>query len=242
MAAGDGNETGETGDTGTGTGAAGGTGGEGTETRIPKARFDTVIRERNEARGELEAARARIAELEGAQTSAVEAVRTTMAAQLNTANTALADAQTRAQGLEGRVSELETARAEDMALVGLGLSVGEDGKLDPEGRRVARSLYDGVPEADRPEGGFAAWLGNLGDGEGKTAVPAGLAAYLPQDEPEGTRRRRPRANLGVRPELPNGGGASLQAIREAKAHGQQTGDWSRFRKLMGAKVESSTSN
>jgi hypothetical protein len=98
----------------------------------------------------------------------------------------------RTSDLQAQLDAERAARAEDKALFGAGLT-------DEDAQDAARMLYAKVPEADRPEGGIAAWLDGFGEGEGKTAPPRLLAPFLgaPEQKPTQSRGRPTRAQEAV---------------------------------------------
>ena len=93
-------------------------------------------------------------------------------------------------------------------------------------------LYSKVPEADRPEGGIAAWLGGFGEGEGKTAPPRLLAPFLGAPEQKPTPKpRTPDKGAGGGPSGSNNE-VTAEALRAARLEAQRTGNWEKFDALV----------
>lgn len=196
-------------------GAAGTTGATGTEPpkSVPYSRFAEVVKEKNDA-------------VERAKTAEERA--------------------TTADTLAGQVRELTTkletsskSWATEKAILAAGIN-------DDAGIFVTRSLYETIPEKDRPS--VADWLGTLKKDPSKAPRPlqpylqaevaAGAAgattgaAAETKKEPEPQGKGMPRTTGTEKPagEV-TGETISAEKIRQAREHGQKTGDWTEYEKL-----------
>ncbi len=144
----------------------------------------------------------------------------------------------------GQVEQVQSAfdqfkqqAADDLVLAELG--------MDRAGRKVARALFEDVPEADRPEGGLSAWIKQ--HRESPDAAPRPLQAYFQTPSPSTpapspatgtppssrTPSPAPSPSQGQTGSPPSTTGTEItaEALREARELGRRTGDYSRFREL-----------
>jgi hypothetical protein len=125
--------------------------------------------------------------------------------------------------------------ADDLVLAELG--------VDGSGRKVARTLFQDVPEAERPEGGLQAWVRSMR--EDPTAAPRPMRPYFDASPapapapPQGSPSPPPDPASGASGSPPSTtqGEVSAEAIRAAREKGARTGDWTTFRKLTGQQPE-----
>lgn len=140
-----------------------------------------------------------------------------------------------AQTLAARIAELEATHAkaaaswaEERAFIASGLGG------DQEAMDVARFAYSRLPdtaEAPRPE--LGAWLAEIK--ADPTKAPRALHGYLQAPAPAApTGPAVPKPVVGTGRPPATDGGVNAQAIREATAQAQRSGDWSTFDALTAA--------
>lgn len=159
--------------------------------RVPYDRFAAVLRERDEARKQLE-------DLGGQ----VDALKTQQ-------ETALADLR---QEAAKQVKELQLRHVEDLALVDAGFG-------DPLGRAALRQAWEAQPKADRGESPSAWWSSMMearaahaeDDSKPAPSVPATLRGYLPQEEAPPANNQRRGAPPPKAPKARGGGGELPEA-------------------------------
>lgn len=137
------------------------------------------------------------------------------------------DLTTKIEQLTGDLDGLRTRHAEDLALTRVGLT-------DGEAQAVARTLFNRIPDKERPEGGFSAWVEGL-TGEG-AAVPKALQGYLGGGEAGGTGGTGGGTGKGGQGGGSVGSGKPVTeaALRAARQKALQTGNWTEFEKLAAA--------
>jgi|AACY02.1.fsa_nt_gi hypothetical protein len=196
------------------TGAGGAEGGAPPEKTIPYSRFQEVVRQKQELAAKLDAT--------GAEVQALSEKVATVGALTETIAKLKAEQQRTVAGYEER-----------LALVSFGIN-------DAEGQTVARALYNGLPDAERPKS-IADYLGQFkGDSEDAPAPPRALAPYLQpaQAAPQEKSTPFPGGPKG-QPTPPRAPGVTADALRAAREKGQRSGDWSDYKALrnsMGANI------
>jgi len=193
-------------------GAAKGGGGS-TPEFVLYTRFQEVVREKQAAVAERDAARA-----EGKGWSERAATADTLAEQLRAEK-------------DGRKAD-RAAWDQERTLLGAGLA-------DAESQAVALAIFGALPEEQRKPG-VGPWLAGL-RAEGAT-IPRGLQPYLGQQQPAAKPGGQsagggglPRAIAGGTQPPAATSGANAQAIRAAREQATKTGDWTAFNNLVGFK-------
>ncbi len=190
-----------------------------TDNRVPIARL-------HQATAKLEAAQARVAELEGQKAELAREVKG-LRSKAESHDSLVATTQEQAKAIKA----LETARAEDLAIVRAGFDDVELVRFE-HGR------------AGKDAGSIPDWLEGLRKGKASDA-PANLQRYLepPATTTETEGETKPKAggttrtsNAGSPGTAPGGDGARTQEqfaalVQEA----QSTGDWSRYMEARGIK-------
>lgn len=142
-----------------------------------KIRLHKMATQRDSAREEAEALKARIAEMETAHAAAL--------AERDQEIEALTP-------LRDQVAELEAARSTwqaERAIVGAGIT-------DAEGIEFARLAYERIPEEDRPKDGLAAWLAE----DNRENLPKAVRTYFDAGTADQQQARGPKPDQGVRSE------------------------------------------
>lgn len=185
---------------------------------VPYSRFQAVVAERNELRGQIEG-----------YTTQVQTLSEQAAAS---------------DSLTAQIKELRAAHAAEAANWDTTRTLMEGGLMDPEGREVATFLHSRLPEEDRPP--IGEWLSSFqGDG---ASPPKALAPYLSgtgvtpepgaRTEDTSSPATRVSSDAGVTSAAsPTAPQWSSDRIRELRLEAQTTGDWSKYREARDAILE-----